>query len=139
MLTQEFIAGYISAFGSFLEYKRGHNTYFAFQIKTTTSNKSLLDQIAATIGLDNRVYCYLGQDQSYSLLIVRDRQSLLEKVIPFLDGHLFGEKEIIFNDWKGRIIANRSTWNYRNVKGSINPQQYKIVDKNPNTTQNIGG
>ena len=138
MLTQEFIAGYVSAFGSFIEYKRNYNTYFAFQIKTTLANKSLLDQIAASIGLDNQVYCY-NNFQSYSLLIVRDRQSLLTKVIPFFDGHLFGDKDTVFNDWKDRILANRSTWNYRNIKGTINPQHYKIVDKNPNTTQNTGG
>jgi len=122
MLPQEFIAGYVSAYGSFLEYKRNFNTYFAFQIKTTIANKSLLDQIAATIGIDNRVYCYMHQNQSYSLLIVRDRNTILEKIIPFLDGHLFGEKEIVFNAWKNRITANRSTWNYRNIKSAGNPQ-----------------
>jgi LAGLIDADG endonuclease. len=135
MLTQEFIAGYVSAFGSFLEYKRGNRTYFAFQIKTTIGNKSLLDQIAATIELNNRVYCYTGKLQSYSLLIVRDRQSLLTKVIPFFDKHLFGEKEGVFNAWKDRIMKNSSTWNYRNIKSPINPQGDTIVDKNPNTTQ----
>jgi len=136
MLTQEFIAGYVSAFGSFMEYKRNLNTYFAFQIKTTIANKSLLNQIAVSIGLDNRVYCYNRRDQSYALLIVRDRQSLLEKLIPYLDDHLFGEKEIVFNDWKNRIMANRSTWNYRNIKGSINPQLYKTVDKKPEQASN---
>ena len=139
MLTQEFIAGYVSALGSFIEYKRGEQTYFAFQIKTTIGNKSLLDQIAATLELDNRVYCYIGGSQSYALLIVRDRHSLLTKVIPFFDNHLFGEKEAIFNKWKGRINEIRSTWNYRNIKSTINPQGYKIVDKNPNTTQIKGG
>jgi hypothetical protein len=136
MLTQEFIAGYVSAFGSFLEYKRNHNPYFAFQIKTTIANKSLLDQIAATVGLINRVYCYDNREQSYSLLIVRDRHSLLDKVIPFLDGHLFGEKEAVYEDWKSRIYANRSTWNYRNIKGTINPQLYKTVDKKPEQASN---
>jgi hypothetical protein len=139
MLTHEFIAGYVSAVGSFLEYKRNFHTYFAFQIKTTIANKSLLDQIATTIELDNRVYCYDNRDQSYALLIVRDRQSLLDKVIPFLDGHLFGDKATYFNNWKNRIIANSSMWNYRNIKGTGNPQFYKIVDKNPNTAQNNGG
>ena len=131
MLTEEFIAGYISAIGSFLEYKRGAKIYFGFQIKTTIPNRSLLNQIATSIGVDNRVYCYNNKNQSYALLIVRDRQSLLDKVIPFLDSHLFGEKETIFNNWKDRIMSNRSTWNYRNIKGTINPQLYKTVDKKP--------
>jgi len=139
MLTQEFIAGYASASGSFLEYKRGFNTYFAFQIKTTISNKSLLDQIAVTLELNNRVYCYTGRSQNYALLIVRDRHSLLTKVIPFFDNHIFGEKESVFNAWKKRINEKRSTWNYRNIKSNINPQGNKIVDKNPNTTQIKGG
>jgi hypothetical protein len=132
MLTQEFICGYISALGSFLEYKRNFNTYFAFQLKTTLSNKSLLDQITATIGLNNKVYCYTGAVQSYSLLIVRDRQSLIEKIIPLLTDHLIGEKELAFNIWKAKILANSSTWNYRNIKGTINPQLYQLVDKKPN-------
>jgi hypothetical protein len=132
MLPQEFIAGYVSALGSFLEYKRGNRTYFAFQIKTTIGNKSFLDQIAATLELNNRVYSYIGKSQSYSLLIVRDRNSLLTKVIPFLNDHLLGEKETIFNAWKERINEKRSTWNYRNIKGTINPQSYQIVDKKPN-------
>jgi hypothetical protein len=139
MLTQEFIAGYVSAFGSFLEYKRGDHTYFAFQIKTTVGNKSLLDQIAATLELNNRVYCYNNGSQSYSLLIVRDRHSLLTKIIPYFDNHLFGEKEAIYNAWKERINEKRSTWNYRNIKSTINPQGFKIVDKNPNTIQIKGG
>jgi len=139
MLTQEFIAGYVSALGSFLEYKRGDRSYFAFQIKTTIGNRSLLNQIAATLELNNRVYCYTGPSQSYSLLIVRDRDSLLTKVIPFFDDHLFGEKEAIYTRWKERLIEKCSTWNYRNIKSTINPQGYKIVDKNPNTTQIKGG
>jgi hypothetical protein len=139
MLTQEFIAGYVSAFGSFLEYNRDHRKYFAFQIKSSLANKTLLDQIASTIGLDNRVYSYTNKTQSYSLLIVRDRQSLLTKVIPFFDTHLFGEKEQTFIAWKEAIIANCSTWNYRNIKSTSNPQLYKIVDKTPNNTQINGG
>lgn len=124
MLTQEYISGYVSALGSFLEYKRNQNLYFAFQIKTTISNKSLLDQIAATMGLDNKVYLYASPTQSYALLIVRDRQSLINKIIPYLENHLFGDKEQIFNEWKNRIIKNSSTWNFRNVKSTINPQLY---------------
>lgn len=132
MLTQEFIAGYVSAVGSFLEYKRNFNTYFAFQIKSTIANKSLLDQIAATIGLNNKVYSYIRSTQSYSLLIVRDRQSLVGKIIPFLEDKLFGEKDEVFKTWKNRIIKNSSTWNYRNIKGTINPQLEQLVDKKPN-------
>ena len=132
MLTQEFIAGFVSANGSFLEYKRGLNTYFAFQIKSTVGNHLLLYHIAVTLGLDNRVYDYTGPTQSYSLLIVRDRHSIIDKIIPFLEDRLVGEKLVIFNDWKERFMKNSSTWNYRNIKSTGNPQLYRVVDKKPN-------
>lgn len=133
MLTQEFIAGFVSANGSFLEFRKNFNISFAFQIKTTLSNASLLNQIAATLELDNRVYLYDYQKQAYALLVVRDRESLLAKIIPFFDNHLVGQKEQIFNEWRSKIVAYSSTWNYRNIKSTINPQSYQVVDKKPNT------
>jgi LAGLIDADG endonuclease len=132
MLTQEFIAGFISASGTFLKTKKNYNLSFALQIKSSIGNKSLLDQIASTLGVNNRVYIYNGKSQKYSLLIIRDRQSLMDKIIPFLDNRLFGDKNEVFNEWKKSIIKNCSTRNYRNIKNTGSPQGYTIVDKNPN-------
>jgi hypothetical protein len=132
MFTQDFIAGFVSASGSFLTIKKNYNTSFAFQIKSSISNKSLLDQIAATLTVDNRVYIYSGKSQKYSLLVIRDRQSLLEKIIPFFENKLFGDKEAIFSEWKTAIIKNCSTRNYRNIKTTASPQLYQTVDKQPN-------
>jgi hypothetical protein len=139
MLTQEFISGFVSALGSFLEYRRGSHTYYAFQIKSSPSNHSLLDQIATSLNLNNRVYIYNKSSPGYSLLIVRDRHSILTKIIPVLDNHLVGEKALVYEQWKNQILENCSTWNYRNIKSTGNPQLYRIDNKNPNKDLNYEG
>jgi len=122
MITQEFISGYISAVGSFLQYTQNHKTSFAFQIKAIPSNISLLEQIALSMEIANRVYTYHGKTQNYALLVVRDRHSLLKNVIPFLENKLYGEKELRFNEWKKSIIENCSTWKFQNIKSKTMSQ-----------------
>jgi len=136
MLPIYFVAGYISACGSFIEYTRGNHQYFAFQIKTPSDNSILLNQIASFFSLNNRVYNYKHGTQSYALLIVRDRNTLERTLIPFFNEYLVGIKKHQFLDWQGRFLNNSSTWNFRNIKSISNPQMYKIVDKKPNTDKN---
>lgn len=139
MLTLEFIAGFVSAQGSFIKYTRNGHTYPAFQIKSSVENSSLLNQIASTLNLHNKVYNYNKAGRSYSLLLVRDRDSLLKKIIPALEGRIIGARADVYNQWKNAIIANSSTWKYRNIKVSGNPEHYIIVDKSPNNLSNGGG
>lgn len=122
MLTEEFICGYVSAIGSFIEFRQKDKTYFAFQIKTSIENESILNQIVSTLSIHNRVYKYRRTEQSYCELIVRDRHSLQNVIIPYFTGKLEGFKKLQFDDWKNRFIKNSSTWNYRNIKSTGNPQ-----------------
>ncbi len=139
MLTLEFIAGFVNAQGSFIEYTRNGHIYHAFQIKSSVDNSSLLNQIASTLDLHNRVYAYNKGDRGYSLLIVRDRESILNKIIPALKNRLVGPRSDAFENWCSSIKQNSSTWNYRNIKTTGSPERYQIVDKNPNSRTKRGG
>jgi hypothetical protein len=132
MLSPLFIGGFLSSCGSFIEYNRGKYTYFAFQIKTVTENTSLLNQIAAYFEINNRVYNFNKQKQSYALLIIRNRQTIEKVLIPFFDQYIEGYKKQQYLDWKSRFIKNSSTWNYRNITTTAKPESYQIVDKKPN-------
>ena len=116
MLTIEYIAGFISSQGSFISYSRSGHEYFALQIKSDFYNADLLEKIAASLGIHNRVYRYNKQSGSYSLLVIRDRDAIIKTIIPQLDGRLFGIKNIEYQEWKKLINEQSSTWNYRKIK-----------------------
>jgi hypothetical protein len=122
MLTEEFVCGYVTALGSFIEYHQKNKTYFAFQIKTSLENELLLNQIVSTLSIHNRVYKYRRAKQSYCELIIRDRHSLQNTIIPYFSNKLEGFKKLQFEDWKNRFLKNSSVWNYRNIKSTSNPQ-----------------
>jgi hypothetical protein len=132
MLSDQFIAGYISACGSFLEYQRSGKSYFAFQIKSTKDNVLLLQSIASTLSLNNRIYVYDKPAQSYSLLVVRNTQNIEKILFPFFDTYLNGVKRQQYLDWKEKFIKYCSTRNYRNITATANPNSYYLVDKKPN-------
>ncbi len=118
MLSPFFVAGYISATGTFIEYKRNNNIYFAFQIKTLPQNVSLLNQIAAYFEVINRVYNFSQTKQRYAQLIIRNRQVILKTLMPFFDEYLDGYKKTQYLQWKKRFLENCSTWNFRNITSS---------------------
>ena len=119
MLSFDFIGGYVSANGSFIEYKRNNCRYHAFQLKTTVDNTSLLNQILASLEINNRVYTYIGPKQSYSKIIIRDRNSIINKLIPALEGRIFGYKQGLYIQWKQAINNSSSMWNFRNIKTTV--------------------
>lgn len=122
MLSLDFVYGFVSGCALFSERTAHGKKQFAFQIKTTIDNHELLEQVALTLNLKNHVYDYVSDKQKYSLLLVRDRHSLINIIIPLFDNNLYGHKSIEFNVWKSNLIANCSTWNYRNIKTNSNPQ-----------------
>jgi hypothetical protein len=111
MLSLEFIGGYLSAVGSFISYKRKNNKYFGFQIKSTTENTTLLEQICTTLEIPNQVYKY----KQYSLLIIRNRHFLEKNLFPMFDLYLDGEKKNEYLKWKEDFYNNSSTWNHRMI------------------------
>jgi len=123
MLSLEYICGFVSGCGSFTQTTLNGKTQYIFQIKTSIDNHDLLEQIVVSLNLANRVYRYESHNQKYSQLLVRDRHSILNIIIPAFNNQLFGSKGIQFNTWRDNILLNCSTWNYRNIKSRSNPQK----------------
>jgi hypothetical protein len=130
MLTTEFLAGYISANGSFMNIKVRDKRYPVFQIKCSISNYPLLLKITHSLGATNVVHKYKHNNQQYCLLLIRDRETLLNKIISILDGHLDGQKRDEFENWKKEILNNSSTWNFRVHKNSANSYFISDTEKN---------
>ena len=118
MLSNDFLAGYISAHGSFMNVKVRDKTYPVFQIKSSIANYPLLLKIANSLGALNCVHKYTHSKQQYSILLIRDRETILKNLIPMLDDAIEGEKKIMFDLWKQDFLKNSSTWNYRQIKGT---------------------
>jgi LAGLIDADG endonuclease len=120
MLTDDFLAGYISAQGSFMNIRVRNTRYPAFQIKSSIANYGLLLKISNSLGALNCVYLYTHGKQKYSLLLIRDRNTLLEKLIPLLDPRIEGYNKEKFMLWKDELLNTSSTWNFRTIKNTSN-------------------
>jgi hypothetical protein len=126
MLTTEFLAGYISANGSFMNVNVRDKQYPVFQIKTSLSNYALLLKIAHSVGATNVVHKYTNGKQHFCILLIRNRETIINRLIPLLDGILEGNKLHEFNEWKEVILKNSSTWNTRVHKNTAN--SYRIIE-----------
>ena len=62
-------------------------------------DKKLLQNIAFSLGLDNEIHEYVHQNRHYVQLIVRDRKSLLFRVVPAVRWKLHGYKKIQLESW----------------------------------------
>ena len=91
------------------------------------------------MSLLNIVHKYTHKKQTYSLLLIRNREAILNTIIPLLDDSIDGFNRLKFQAWKQQTLENSSTWNYRVIKSTGNPQNYKIVDNNPNTLTKSSG
>ena len=99
-LSLDYIAGLIEGEGCFTWTFQNHTTWVPiFSIKMNYRDKELLKNIAFSLGLDNKIYEYTHQNRHYALLIVRDKKSLLFKVIPAIRGSLHGYKKIQMENW----------------------------------------
>jgi LAGLIDADG endonuclease len=126
MLSNDFLVGFISAQGSFMNIKVRDRRYPVFQIKSCANNYGLLLKIANSLEALNCIYTYNHGKQQYSLLLIRDRNTLLNKLIPLLDDAIQGEKQIKYLAWKKELMKNSSTWNFRTIKNT--PIIYKDPD-----------
>ncbi len=102
---------------------RVRNTHYpVFQIKSSVDNYGLLLKIAKSLNAFNCVHKYKHGKQTYSILIIRDRQTILETLIPLLNDRIEGEKKTKFFVWRDEFLKNCSTWNYREIKNTKNIQ-----------------
>jgi len=122
MLSNDFVAGYICARGTFMNIKVRDKHYPVFQIKTGIDNFDTLLEIAVSIGALSAVHKYDHGTQKYALLLIRDRETLLNKLIPILDNRLIGSKANLYNSWKEKLFNTSSTWNFRTLKAPVIPK-----------------
>lgn len=112
-LSYEYIRGLIEGEGTFTfttaNYKNKKVKIPAFQIRMHTRDKELIKAVRNFLGLKNKVYIYHypGKDGSkrgpQAMLIVRERGSLRNIIIPFFYNKLIGHKAIQFNEWIEKI------------------------------------
>ena len=132
MLSLEFIAGYISAVGSFMTVKQRGRLVPIFQLKTSIENLELLEQIGNTLEIPRRIYVYHHAKQNYALMLIRNRDTLVNKLIPILDGRIEGMKRVRYEQWKSDLSQIRGDWKYRSIQSTANQQLDSIEKINPN-------
>ncbi|MFH2136536.1 MAG: LAGLIDADG family homing endonuclease [Patescibacteria group bacterium] len=98
MLSLDFIAGLIAGEGSFMWIKQNNQEVPVFQLKMHASDKELVEMVRDGLNLNETIHIYNHQNRHYVLLLVRKRKTINEKIIPLLDGRLFGMKKNQFND-----------------------------------------
>lgn len=112
-LSLDFITGLIAGEGSFMWIKQSKREVPVFQLKMHALDKELVEMVRDGLDLDEPVYEYNHQKRHYVLLLVRKRKTIAEKIIPLLNGHLFGLKKIQFNDWKKKFEDEQEKWLYK--------------------------
>lgn len=114
-LSLDFIAGLIAGEGSFMWIKQNSQEVPVFQLKMHALDKELVEMVRDGLGLDEEIHEYNHQNRHYALLLVRRRKTITEKIIPLLDGRLFGMKKIQFEDWKKKFERKKKDWLYRSI------------------------
>lgn len=124
-LSLEFIAGLITAMGSFTRVsqgKRGQKVAI-FQVQAHYNDKNVIFAIRDTLGLKEPVYEYKYQDQKkpplkrhYVKLLIRRREVIKKIIIPAFEGRLYGLKEKQFNQWKKEFSEQEKKWRYHYVE-----------------------
>ncbi len=99
-LPLDYIAGLIDGEGCFSWTFQNHKDWVPiFSIKMHIRDKELLQNIAFSLRLDNTIHEYTHQNRHYAQLIVRDRESLLFKIVPAVYRRLHGYKKIQLEHW----------------------------------------
>ncbi len=109
-----------------------------FQLKTSIENAPLLEQIVSTLEIPKKVYRYTRNNQSYALLLIRDRYTIEKKLIPILDNRLEGVKRVRYEKWKSNISELKQKWIYRNIKSTVYQQDTEKEISKPNKQKRLG-
>lgn len=112
----DFIAGLFSATGSFLWVKQKNSEIPVFQLKTQAEDHQLLELIKEKLKIKESIHRYIHQGRGYSLLLIRSRRTIENVLIPLVDGRLFGQKAIQFEQWKNKYYEKRLEFVYKKNK-----------------------
>jgi len=97
-INHDFVAGYVSAIGSFMIVNTPNGSKPVFQLKTAIENLDLLKSVAEHLKIKNKIYTYKYKKQKFILLIVRD-QKTLRSISNDLKNKLAGKKSESFLSW----------------------------------------
>jgi len=99
-LTKDYICGLIDGEGCFYSDRKptGEETP-AFVLKMHVRDKELIEGIRDYLGIDNKVYEYKHQGRHFAMFIIRDVQTLKNKIVPLFKGKLLGFKGTQFDWW----------------------------------------
>lgn len=111
--SYDFIAGLISVRGSFLWVKQKNSEVPVFQIKIQSEEYDLLQLLKDKLEIKETIHRYSHQNREYSILLIRSRRTIETKLIPILDGRLFGMKQTEFDMWKKKYFEKKLEFAYR--------------------------
>lgn len=100
MFSKDFISGFISATATFYHTQTVKNDQFGFQIKVPVTNYELLKQLCRALGIKNTVHVYKKQ----AVIHTRSFREIADKIIPFCDDHLYGQKLSQYIKWKQDLL-----------------------------------
>lgn len=107
LLSLDFIAGIIAVTGSFLWANRNNELIPVFQIKMQATHKDLVTLVRDSLKLKEKVYEYKHQDRKYVLLLIRKRSTIEHKLVPAIDGRLYGQAQVKFELWLRRYYLKK--------------------------------
>jgi hypothetical protein len=102
----DFIAGIISVSGSFFWTKRGNTKSPIFQIKLQSADKELLEIVQTGFNLSEKIYEYRYGNRQSATILVRSRDTIINVIIPVLNGRLHGKAAAQFDLWRDQILEN---------------------------------
>lgn len=111
--SYDFIAGFLTATGSFNWVKQKNSEVPVFQLKTKIDDLELLELIKAKLEVKEKVHTYTHQNRQYALLLIRSRKTIETVLIPILDGRLFGQKKIQFDLWQKKYFERKLDFIYK--------------------------
>ena len=77
-----------------------------FQIKAHIDEKPLIEMIKAKLDLTEKIHEYTHDGRHYVILLIRKRWVIANKLIPALDGRLFGIKKHQYIQWRDEFFKN---------------------------------
>lgn len=127
LLSYEYIRGLIDGEGTFTFYtslSKNKVKIPAFALRMHIRDKSLIEAVRDTLGLNNKVYTYhhRGKDGAnrgpQAMLIVRGFSSFRDIIIPLFYKKLHGHKAIQFKDWLEKMGSDPMV-----------PRDYQLLSK----------
>lgn len=103
-LPYNFIAGFIQTTGSFLWVNQNGRRIAVFQIKCHLDLFPVLQGIVKTLKLSECLHQYRHSGRKYGLLLIRRQTTLVEQIIPFLDGRLIGKRKDEYTKWRQEVL-----------------------------------